>query len=112
MDWYGSGTRCWDRFDPQKSPNPYRSDPGSSTCKLSGQLLATCQSIYHESSNILYGENTFGLHIYILKGSNYGGNENIEVETSFFEGFEINDLDPSWPAPKLHLRGTETVDRS
>ena len=112
MDWYGPGTRCWDRFDSQKFPNPYRSDPGSSTCSLSGQLLATCQSIYQEISNILYGENTFGLHIYILEGLSYGGNEKVEVETSFFEGFEINDLDSPWPAPKLHLRGTETPNRS
>ena len=107
MDWYGPGTTCWDRYDPQKPSCKYSSDPGSSTCSLSGQLLATCQSIYRESIEVLYGENAFGIHIYIRVGLSFGCDE-IEVESNFFEGFKIHELDLPWPARKLHLRGTET----
>ena len=108
MDWHGPGTSFWDRFHPQKPSCQYRDDPGSSTCSLSGQLLATCRLIHNESSDILYGENTFGLSIYIRESFFDACPQNFKIEKSFFEGFQIDDLDLPWPAKKLHPRGTET----
>ena len=110
MHWFGPGSSHRDCYRPPRSTSQLQSNRGFSTCSpldLSGQLLATCRLIYHECIDVLYGENVFGLHIYIREGRNHGG---IKVEMGFFEGFEINDLDPPWPTPKLYPRGRETDD--
>ena len=114
MNWFGPGSSSRDRYDSQKSSYQHTPDPGSSTCSLSGQLLATCRLVYNEGINVLYGQNWFGLWLYICQGWDYGGHgdQAIEVESSFFEGFGIYELDPPWPSPSLHPREIETNDRS
>ena len=92
MDWHRPETRCWKRCDSQTAFE-YRYSLKPSPYSLSGQLLAVCQQIHIKSSNVLYGENTFGLHIYIYldRGDDKGSSL---IETSFFEGFDIDQLDP------------------
>ena len=110
MDWWGPDTNKWKRYDPQNplndQYNPYRYNPGSSTCSLSGQLLATSKQIYVESSDVLYGDNTFGLHIYVCresKKSPYGS----RVEASFHEGVAIDELAEPWPKRACYPRGKD-----
>ena len=107
MDWRGprSGKHpdfSWKRWDPRedKENEEYPRNPGSSTCRLSGQLLATCQLIYRESSAVLYGENTFGLHVFVRDAY-----EDLVIESSFFEGHDLDELSPPWPAKSLSPRG-------
>ena len=106
MDWHGPRYRSsgsyWKRYDPAKKTSEWEKDPGSSTCSLSGQLLATCQKIYEESSYALYGENTFGLHIYVRDDKN-----NLEIESGFFEGQGLDELTSPWPTKTSLPRGND-----
>ena len=52
-------------------------------------MLAVCQKIHIESSNVLYGENTFRLYIYAYLGRGDDKGSSL-IETSFFEGFDID----------------------
>ena len=102
MDWHGPGGVLWNRHTSQHTARKF--DPGTSTCKLSGQMLATCNQIYAESSEILYGENTFGLHIYVRESHFSHDAYKVAIEASFYEGFEIHELDQPWPAKMLRPR--------
>ena len=107
MDWRGPASADWKRYDPQKA-DKYDRDPGTSTCSLSGQFLATCQQIYFESSDVLYGENTFGLYIYLRDG--FGDdNGRVLLEASFFEGFKIDELYQPWPEKMPCPRGNDAT---
>ena len=101
----GHGSRrleYWVPYESTRESHPWLMDPGSSTCRLSGQLLATCQKIYWESSNVLYSENTFGLHVYIRSI-----HDSVEIESRFFEGLRLDELSPVWPAKSCFPRGAD-----
>ena len=42
MDWHGPGTNSWERYNPHTATK-WQKNPGTSTCSLAGQLLATCK---------------------------------------------------------------------
>ena len=105
MDWNGiDSPHCYKRYaDPRTVEIRPKINYGSSTCSLSAQLLSTCRVIYEEASHVLYGENTFGLHIF----SRLNQHEAIETHAHFFEGLRLQDLDPPWPAKAKFPRGRE-----
>ena len=102
MDWHGPGSNSWARSHPQTAKK-WQTNPGTSTCSLAGQLLATCKKIYEESSTVLYGENTFGLYVHI---PDHGDGR--AIEASFFEGQHIAKLELPWPGKTLLPRGKDS----
>ena len=68
-------------------------------------MLATCKRIYAESSDILYRENTYGLHLYVRESRFDCNAYEVRVQASFYEGFEIDQLDHPWPAKMRRPRG-------
>ena len=102
MDWHGPGSNSWERYNPHTATK-WQKNPGTSTCSLTGQLLATCKKIGEESSTVLYGENAFGLYIHI---PDHGDGR--AIEASFFEGQHIAELELPWPEKTLLPRGKDS----
>ena len=68
-------------------------------------MLATYKQIYAKSSDILYYKNTFGLHLYVRESRLDCNIYEVQIQASFYEEFEINQLDHLWPAKTRRPRG-------